>query len=228
MREHGTSGGRAASSLPYPDREANSIVEGILAEAEQQARQVLADQENELRLKLQRAEEQAAALLREAEAHDKAQVVQIMNEARARSENEKRKADLTFRQQLESQLINAAVQHLAGDIGQAGYADVLCAWIVEAAIGLDAEAATVLCSESELPQLQDQLLRRAERDILKFCGKSVALSPGGINSLNRQGVMLVAAGGRLAYDNTVPARLERKRPLVRKLLHTALFEAELT
>jgi len=118
-----------------------------------------------------------------------------------------------------------AEKALSKAMGQAGYRDTLRRWIVEAAIGLSSEAATVNASMLELPLIDEALLREAEAEVLATTGKATRLSRLDGDPLPGQGVYLVAEGGRLAYDNTIATRLERGRTEIRKRIYKALFDS---
>jgi vacuolar-type H+-ATPase subunit E/Vma4 len=205
------------------DHDADRIISGILADADAEVANMIATAEEQAASNLARANEQATTILREARERVAAQVAAIQADAIARMATERRRISLRRQEEQIRTLENQVRQHLAGLTSQAGYADILRAWIVEAAIGLSVAAASVNASLAELPLINATLLRAAAADILAQTGKAVSLRRVDGDPLPGQGVYLVADGGRLAYDNRVAARMDRYRSAIRRIIHSTLF-----
>jgi vacuolar-type H+-ATPase subunit E/Vma4 len=201
------------------------IVAGILADAEAEAARIVAEAEAYAVSVSQRAAAQAATIAREAAVKAEALAAGIALDAQAKAAMERRRNVLLLQESLVSGIVVKAEKALSEAMGQPVYRDTLRRWIVEAAIGLSAEAATVNASMHELPLIDGALLREAEAEVLAATGKATRLSRLDGNPLSAQGVYLMAEGGRLAYDNTVATRLERGRTEIRKRIYKALFDS---
>lgn len=226
----GVSAGAAAGSagslaVGAADGNAARIVAGILADAEAEAARIVAEAEAYGVGVAERAATQAATIEREAAAKADALAAGIALDAQAKAAMERRRNALRLQESLASGIVLKAEKALGKAMSQSGYRDTLRRWIVEAAIGLSSEAATVNAAMHELPLIDEALLREAEAEILASTGKATRLSRLDGNPLPGQGVYLMAEGGRLAYDNTVATRLERGRTEIRKLIYKALFDS---
>jgi vacuolar-type H+-ATPase subunit E/Vma4 len=218
----GSSGGATEGAA---DGNAVRIVAGILADAEAEAARIVAEADAYGVGVAERAAAQAATIEREAAAKADALAAGIALDAQAKAAMERRRNALLLQESLASGIVLKAEKALGMAMGQSGYRDTLRRWIVEAAIGLSSEAATVNASMHELPLIDEALLREAEAEVLASTGKATRLSRLDGDPLTGQGVYLVAGGGRLAYDNTITTRLERRRTEIRKLIHKALFDS---
>jgi vacuolar-type H+-ATPase subunit E/Vma4 len=207
------------------DGNTDRIVAGILADAEAEAARIVAEAEAYAASTTQRAAAQAATIEREAATKAEALAAGIALDAQAKAAMERRRNALLLQENLASGIVLKAEKALAKAMSQSGYRDTLRRWMVEAAIGLSTEGATVNASMHELPLIDDALLREAEAEVLATTGKATRLSRLDGDPLPGQGVYLVAEGGRLAYDNTITTRLERSRTEIRKLIYKALFDS---
>jgi vacuolar-type H+-ATPase subunit E/Vma4 len=218
----GSSGGATDGTA---DENTVRIVAGILADAEAEAARIVAEAEAYAASTFERAAAQAATIEREAAVKADALAAGIALDAQAKAAMERRRNALLLQESLASSIVVKAEKALAKAMGQAGYRETLRRWIVEAAIGLSTEGATVNASMHELPLIDEALLREAEAEVLASTGKAIRLSRLQGDPLPGQGVYLVAEGGRLAYDNTIATRLERSRTEIRKLIYKALFDS---
>jgi vacuolar-type H+-ATPase subunit E/Vma4 len=223
------SGSASGSSSGATDGSADEntvrIVAGILADAEAEAARIVAEAEAYAASTSERVANQAATIEREAAAKAEALAAGIALDAQAKAAMERRRNALLLQESLASSIVVKAEKALAKAMGQPGYRETLRRWIVEAAIGLSTEVATVNASMHELPLIDEALLQEAEVEVLASTGKATRLSRLDGNPLTGQGVYLVAEGGRLAYDNTIATRLERGRTEIRKLIYKALFDS---
>ena len=201
------SGSASGSSGGAPDGTADEntvrIVAGILADAEAEAARIVAEAEAYGFGVAERAATQAATIEREAAAKADALAAGIALDAQAKAAMERRRNALLLQESLASSIVVKAEKALAKAMGQPGYRETLRRWIVEAAIGLSTEGATVNASMHELPLIDEAMLREAEAEVLASTGKATKLSRLEGDPLPGQGVYLVAEGGRLAYDNTI-------------------------
>ena len=196
--------------------DAEDIVAGILADADAEAVRIAAEAEAYAAQSAARAADQAATIAREAAAKSEAQAAVIQADTLAKATIESRKRSLRLQESLSGVIVERAVSTIAATVAGLGYRDILRGWIVEAAIGLSSEAATVNASMNELPLIDEDLLR------LAATGKATRLRRVEGDPVIGQGVYLLAEGGRLAYDNRVATRFERNKADIRKLIYKAL------
>ncbi len=202
--------------------DAEDIVAGILADADAEAVRIAAEAEAYAAQSAARAADQAATIAREAAAKSEAQAAVIQADTLAKATIESRKRSLRLQESLSGVIVERAVSTIAATVAGLGYRDILRGWIVEAAIGLSSEAATVNASMNELPLIDEDLLRAAESEGLAATGKATRLRRVEGDPVIGQGVYLLAEGGRLAYDNRVATRFERNKADIRKLIYKAL------
>jgi len=202
--------------------DAEDIVAGILADADAEAVRILAEAEAYAVQSATRASDQAATIVREATAKAEVQAAVIKADTLAKSTIESRKRSLRLQESLSGVIAERAASAIAAMVSGPGYRDILRLWVVEAVIGLSAEAATVNASMDELPLIDEPLLRAAEAEALAATGKATALRRVEGDPVIGQGVYLLADGGRLAYDNRVATRFERNKAEIRKLIYEAL------
>ncbi|HEY9053464.1 MAG TPA: hypothetical protein VIO60_01455, partial [Rectinemataceae bacterium] len=79
--------------------------------------------------------------------------------------------------------------------------------------------------EAERPFLSSAFLSKAEATVERLRGGALKLGLSESASAIPQGVILTAEAGRIAYDNSGPARLERAEPAMRALIREALHAA---
>jgi vacuolar-type H+-ATPase subunit E/Vma4 len=206
------------------NKDAEAIVAGILADADAEAAGLLSEAADYAAAAAARAADQAATIEREASAKSEAQARAILADAEAKAAIERRKRSLASQESLAGDIVaKAAARVAAAAADRPAYRDALRGWIVEAAIGLSAESATVNASKDELPLIDDELLREAEREVLAATGKATRLCRVDGDPTLGQGVYLLAEGGRLAYDNRAATRFERGRSEIRKRVYEALY-----
>ena len=201
--------------------DAEDIVAGILADADAEAARILAEAASYAVQSAARAADQAATIAREAAAKAEAQAAVIQADTLAKATIESRKRSLRLQESLSGVIVERAAATIAALVAQPGYRDILRLWIVEALVGLSAEAATVNASMAELPLIDEALLREAEAEALAATGKATRLRRVEGDPVIGQGVYLLAEGGRLAYDNRVATRFERNKAEIRKLIYEA-------
>ncbi len=207
--------------------DADAIVAGILVDADAEADRIITEASGYAAQTAVRAQEQAATIAREAEAKAEQLTRSILADSEAKAAIERRKRSLALQEKLAVHIVEQARKKIAALLPLATYKEILRTWIVEAAIGLSAETATVNASMDELHLIDDAMLKAAQKDVLDASGKATRLSKVEGDPVMGQGVYLLAEGGRLAYDNRVATRFERNRVDIRKLVYKALFDSRL-
>jgi vacuolar-type H+-ATPase subunit E/Vma4 len=137
---------------------------------------------------------------------------------------ETRRISLKKRGEILKEIIARVEKRLAERIGDKGYKELLVNWIVEAAIGLNADKAVINASKKERPLIDSDMLRAAEAKIREFINKKVELSVSGEEEPLAQGVILYTTDKTMAFNNQIPTRLLRYQSEIRKLIYDELFK----
>jgi vacuolar-type H+-ATPase subunit E/Vma4 len=202
------------------------LIEGIAQDAAAEARRLVEEAEKAAADRREATARQAGSILEEARRKAAEQAEGVRRQAASTAKMEAKRIALRVREQAARQVLEQAREHLAQLIGSPEYREILLGWIVEAAIGLGQGEATVNASALELPLLDAGLLAEAERRVQELAGRAVRLVRAEGESLAGQGVVLVARGGRLGYNNQVSTRLLRRQTEVRKMIYDGLWTKE--
>jgi vacuolar-type H+-ATPase subunit E/Vma4 len=203
------------------------LIEGIAQDAQAEAQRLVQEAEKSAAERRAAAAQQAEAILEEARRKSAEQAESLRRQAASTAKMQTKRIALRVREQAARQVLERARERLEQMIGSAEYREILLGWIVEAAIGLGQAEATVNASPPELPLLDARLLAEAERRASELSGRTVRLTRAEGEPLTGQGVVLVARGGRLAYNNQVSTRLLRRQMEVLKMIYDGLWTKEL-
>ena len=202
------------------------LIEGIAQDAQAEARRLVEEAEKAAAERRQAAARQAAEILGEARRKSAEQAAGLKRQASSAVKMQTKRIALRVREQAARQVLEQARLRLERMIGTPEYRQVLLGWIVEAAIGLGQAEAAVNASARELPLLDPALLAEAEKRVQELGGRAVRLVKAEGEPLAGQGVVLVARGGRLAYNNQVSTRLLRRQTEIRKMIYDGLWTKE--
>lgn len=200
------------------------IIQGIEADAEEEARGIEREAEEYSKQRIALAKAQGEALKKEARERVESQSALIRKNSESKIVMEKRKSALKLRDRVLQETLDLARKRCRDLIDTPRYGEILLDWIVEAALGLSADKAEVNASLKELPLITEELLKKAEGEYHKLTGKKISLSKREGDPLPGQGVVLTAGDGRLAYNNQVSTRFLRHQTEIRKLIYQSLFE----
>lgn len=200
------------------------LIEGIAQDAEAEAGRILAEAEKSAAERQQAAAQQAEGILEEAARKAAEQAEGLKRQIASAEKMEVKRIGLRVREEAIRQVLERTRARLEGLLGTPEYAEVLTAWIAEAAVGLGLPEATVHASAAEMPAVDQRLLAEAQARVLESTGRGVRLTRG--EPLPGQGVVLVGREGRLAYNNQVSTRLLRLQTQIRKAIYEALWKSE--
>jgi vacuolar-type H+-ATPase subunit E/Vma4 len=200
-----------------------ALISGIEADAHAEEQRLLADAQAQAAEKKKYAQQKIESILDEARSKAAEQAESIKRKAISGVELEIKRRNLQVRDSLIQDLMDRVEKRLAATIDEPDYRTVLTNWIVEAAIGLDAEAATVNASQRERPLIDTAMLEQARQAVLSKTGKSVTLTLSDAPPLKGQGVVLTSHDGRMAFNNQVRTRMLRKQRQMHKLIYDGLF-----
>jgi vacuolar-type H+-ATPase subunit E/Vma4 len=202
------------------------LIEGIAQDARAEALRLVQEAEKSAAERREAAAGQAAQILEEARRKSDEQAASLKRQAASTAKMQAKRIALRVREQAARQVLERARERLEKMIGTPEYREVLLGWTVEAAIGLGQTEATVNASAPELPLLDAGFLAEAERRASELSGRAVRLTKAAGEPLAGQGVVLVAHGGRLAYNNQVSTRLLRRQMEVLKMIYDGLWTKE--
>lgn len=143
------------------------------------------------------------------------QLEQIRRKEESTLRNLERKHTVSRSERLRQAVLERVSKRMAELVASESYRGVLIEWIAEAAIGLDRGEALVHCSFKE--QVDDSMLREAEKLVKEHTGRIVGLRFGGA-TLTAQGVEVSSLDGKVAYNNQVATRLVRHERDLKELM----------
>ncbi len=203
--------------------EGDKLLEGIAEEAQQEAKKIRDEAEQQAAEIVAGAEKRAKSILDEAEqrGEEQARVIRSKNEQNIEAERRR------LRLKAEERLFDRALEKIHEKLEQLRRSDeyphILRGWIVEAALGLGVDEAEVNAASRERELVSEELLRAAEEELREHGGET-RLSLSEKSPITGQGVVVEEAGGRLAYNNTVEARLQRYSAEVRRMIYEEIQE----
>jgi vacuolar-type H+-ATPase subunit E/Vma4 len=198
------------------------LIAGIEEDAKQEKEEILAEAERQAANKRKYGEQKIAALLADSRQRAEKQAAEIKRKMASGVAVELRRRSLRLRDALLRDLMKRVEEHMKTRIRTPGYRTVLRDWIVEAARGLNVDAAEVNASAEERDLIDQPLLHEA----MEMLEQRVELTLSEAGPLPGQGVVLTSTDGRLAYNNQVRTRIQRHQQEIQDLIHGALFEEQ--
>lgn len=205
------------------EREKASLISGIEADARAEEEKIIKEAEEQAAEKKKYAEKKAESLLEEARAKAQEQAEAAKKKIVSAAEREVKRRSMRVRDEVIQDIMERVEERLGSVIGGDNHRDALLAWLTEAAIGLDVEAAVVRASAGELPLIDANMLSEVKRRFYDQTGKHVELTLSQDQPLQSQGVVLTAADGRTAFSNQIRTRILRYRREIQTLIHSTLF-----
>jgi vacuolar-type H+-ATPase subunit E/Vma4 len=206
--------------------EERELIDGIAEDVVREVERILGEAEKSAAERRASAEDQARAVIQQAESRADEQAERISNQSSSSLRMERRRKQLRLQEQAVQEVLKRARQRLAEMVGTREYREVLLNWIVEAAIGLGASEATVNASAAECKQIDKRLLQDAQDKVGELSGKKVNLQSAAEDPLIPQGIVLQAADGRVEFNNQVATRLLRRQSEIRKAIQETIWQKE--
>jgi len=203
--------------------EAGGLIEGIAEDARQEADKIRSEAQQQAEEIVKGAKKRAKQTLAEAEERGEEQVSLLHSKNRQTIEAEQRKLRLKAEERLFDKAMKMIHRRLAKLREEEDYGDILQGLIAEAAIGLSVEKALVYSSQAERDYLSKEFLRRAEEEIRSY-GPPVSLEAATEAKVSGQGVVVEDEDGRLSYNNTMEARLQRYAAQLRRMIYEEISE----
>ena len=205
------------------EREKAALISGIETDARAEEEKIMREAETQAAEKRKYSEKKIESLLDEARTKAQEQAEAARKKIISTAEREVKRRSMRVRDEVMQDVMERVEDKLGSMIGGDNYRSALAGWLTEAAIGLDAEAATVGASTEELPLIDDNMLSEVKERFHSQTGKHVALTLSNAQPLQSQGVVLTAADGRTAFSNQVKTRMLRYKREIQTLIHSTLF-----
>lgn len=203
-----------------------SLLSGITQEAEEEVSRISEEAERQAKEIVEGGRKKADTIRHEAEAKGKQQYNEILKKNSQAIEAEQRKIRLKAEEELFAKALGRVKAKLRALSERSDYSSILKGWIVEAAIGLSEEPLTVNASGAEMRLITDDLLRQAEAEVESLTGRTVKIARADAPPLQKQGILLIAREGRLAFNNLVEARLQRYSTVIRRMIYRRMEASE--
>ena len=193
-----------------------ALSRAVLSEAQAEAEHILADGQAKAEAILKRAREQAAAERERIIKQAQRKAEQIRSQAIAAARLKARTMQLERREKLLNQVFAQAEKRLPSVRQWRDYDQIVRRLVQEAVQHLDADEARILADDKARELLAAGLLEQ----IAKETGIELQLGP----PLEQgTGVVAETVDGKRRYDNTLEARLIRRRDLLRPAVYRLLM-----
>ncbi len=196
------------------------LIAGIEADARQEEEKILAEAEQQAADKRKYGDQKIESVLADARQRAEKQAEEIKRKGVSSVELDIRRRSLRLRDTILQDLMKRVEERMETRIATPDYRAVLRHWIVEAARGLNVDAADINASSAERELMDEALLSEA----MEMLEHKVLLTLSKADPLGAQGVVLTSTSGRLAFNNQVRTRIQRHQREIQGLIHEALFE----
>lgn len=201
----------------------NELIKGIENDARNEEQSIIAAAEEVAANRRTSGKLQLDSIMKEAKVTAKQRVMEIKKNNSSTIVMETRRLRLRVRDRIINQILELVKERLKKMTGSQEYTAVLQDWIVEAAIGLNLDRASVNASEIERGKIDGQTLKRAEKELEALTGREIRLEIATEPFLPGQGIVLTSPDKRIAFNNQVATRLLRYQSEIRKMISRELF-----
>ena len=206
-----------------PDAAKKNLIEGISADAEEQAAKIIEEAENAAMERKAAADAQISRITADAEKALREKILRIERDADIRRETALRKISLETREKTYRKIADLAERRFQDSVGRPEYLEIIRGWIVEAALGLSSTELEVNCSAAERKAVTS-VLADAQQEIDERGGGKVNIAVSQDPPLAAFGVVVVSKDGRMAFNNQIHNRIDRYQSEIRKLIFNRLFQ----
>lgn len=193
----------------------NALIDGIILEAEEKAKKMILEAEEECRSIKEGMEDEIEKSISAEERITALRLRQIeLKEESAKKSidriSELKKLDYSYN--LVMKKVDERIRSMVSDGSISRYLVLL---IAEAAIGLEKKSATV--SFSKMAPVNDFMLREAERMVKETSGREINLTLDE-NYISEIGVVLTSSLKKVSYNNTLDTRIRRYSREIKKII----------
>jgi len=201
----------------------NELIKGIEKDAQDEARDIIAAAEESAANRRISGKLQLDSIMKEAREIAKQRVMEIKRTNGSTIVMETRRLHLKIRDRILNKVLEMVRERLKEITAETEYTEVLQDWIVEAAIGLNLDWASVNASEIERDKIDGQILKRAEKEFRKLISREIHLEIAAESPLSGQGIVLTSMDKRIAFNNQIATRMLRYQSEIRKIISRKLF-----
>jgi len=144
----------------------------------------------------------------------------------SQAELEIKRRRLHARNEIIRQIIIKVEQKLGAMIHSPAYREAMVRWIVEAALGLNADTVRLNASAEERGLIDQALINTVQAKVQQSRMRPISIHIADEPALASQGILLTTEDGRMAYNNQVKTRLLRRQRDIQRLIHDTLFAEE--
>jgi vacuolar-type H+-ATPase subunit E/Vma4 len=213
-------------SMESVDKDKAALISGIETDAHAEVERIIKEAEDQAAERRKFAEKKIESLLNDARQKAQEQAEGVKRKILSATELEVKRRSMHVRDAVMHDILDRVEKKLNSMTGDADYRSVLSGWIVEAAIGLDAESIQINASQKERALIDDRMLSEVKGRIHAQTGRQIALTLSDEQPFISQGVVLTAAGGRTAFNNQVKTRMSRSPREIRMLIYNTLFKVD--
>ncbi len=200
-----------------------ALIETIESDAQAEEVKILRDAAEQVTQREQYTDKKIESMLNDALAKAQSQAETIRAKAVSQAQLEIKRRRLQASNETIDRIMAMAEQKLQSMITAPAYRDVLIGWIVEAALGLGADVATLNASAAERALIDETLLNDVHQRLQHETGRSIMIRLADGPPQTAQGVVLATEDGRMAFNNQVKTRLLRQQRHIQRLIHDTLF-----
>jgi len=223
MNPNQTDKKKAEHAMDSVEQGKAALISSIEADALAEERRIVQEAETLAAERRKKTDQAAETLLREAREKAAEQAEALTKKILSGLNLELKRHSLRVQQAIIEEVMGRVERRFAERMGEDSYRTILVRWIVEGAMSLEAESATVNASAKERALLDERLLAQAQEVIRQRLGREMKLSLSNGAALRNQGVELISGDGRVAYNNQVKSRILRKQRAIQEMIHDALF-----
>ncbi|MBN2591026.1 MAG: hypothetical protein JXA96_14260 [Sedimentisphaerales bacterium] len=200
-----------------------AIISGIETDALSEERQIIEEAQKQIDEKIKFNTKKVESIIKEAEEAALEQAEQAKKKIMSSLRLELQRRSLNIRNEVMKNIQKNVESKFNLMLADDSYKAILQNWIIEAAIGLDAQSAVINASEKEMPLISDRMISEVVEKVNQKTGKQVSLKLSDKPPLSFQGVVLTSDNGHMAYNNQVKTRILRKEREIRMAIYNALF-----
>ncbi|NOZ21835.1 MAG: hypothetical protein GXP25_12205 [Planctomycetes bacterium] len=198
------------------------------------SQEILDNARKQAKRKIDRAEREAQRIRDEAEADGRKEADAIRDKAHKRAEMEKTRIGATIPLEVkrrtlaaEEKILDSVLEHaLHAAAAKKNPVKALKALILDAVLVIHENQMSVEANEEDSGRITEDMLNEVAEEVKKQQGRSVTLTPSGERPPILGGVIVRSGSGRLICDNSLEARLARRRDDLRLKLSRILFDEE--
>ena len=203
-----------------------SLIASIEKDAQAEADAILADARKLADEQKEYGEKQAKMILKKAQEQAAEQSEAVRKKILAGLDIEVKRRVMRAQDSLLNTVLDRVEEELHALVSDRRYRDILLNWVVEAAAGLNTDAAVISTTGDELAFMDKAFLAEAEKKVKSYAGRRVVLSLSTTSQNRLQGIILTAKDGRTAFNNQVRTRIARRQREIRKRIYDMLFGEE--